>query len=184
LLAFAFVFAEEMVTLIYTAAYVEAAPVMRVYIVSLAALVVELASITLLLKEGVFAIRLNFLMLTLSVALSWFAAKHIGLSGAAVGSVLAIFVDRLSTLKRIEMRTGIPLRQMQDWRTLGLLMLFAILGATFAWAVTARFVPASGSLSRLLLGAAAMSTVYAAAIVLFRRSLGRPQTDLATKQAA
>ena len=37
LLAFAFVFAEEIVTLVYTAAYVEAAPVMRVYIVGMVA---------------------------------------------------------------------------------------------------------------------------------------------------
>ena len=36
LLAFAFAFADELVTLVYTAAYLEAAPVMRVYIVGMA----------------------------------------------------------------------------------------------------------------------------------------------------
>src|SRR6267378_6103529 len=45
LLAFAFVFAEEIVTVIYTATYVDAAPVMRVSIVGFAALVVEFTTI-------------------------------------------------------------------------------------------------------------------------------------------
>ena len=39
LLGFAFAFAEDIVTLFYTAAYVEAAPVMRVYLLGMAAMV-------------------------------------------------------------------------------------------------------------------------------------------------
>lgn len=172
LLAFAFVFAEEMVTLIYTAAYIEAAQVMRVYIVSLAALVVELVSITLLLKEGVFAARLNFMMLVISVALSWLAARHFGLPGAAAGSVVVLYIDRYSTLKRIAMRIGIPLRDLQDWRTLGLLMLFAVSGAVIAWALTAHYFLLSGPLIRLLVGAALVGAIYTLVTVFFSRRLG------------
>lgn len=174
LLAFAFVFAEEMVTLIYTAAYVEAAPVMRVYIVGLAAMVVELVSITLLLKEGAFALRLNVAVLALSIALSWLAALQFGLAGAAVGSVLAIYLDRIMTLKRIALRTGIPLRNLQDWRSLALLLLFATLGAAVAWALTTRYFLLSGPPVRLMVGAALVAAGYALVTALFGRRLGWP----------
>ena len=54
--AFAFVFAEELVSLVYTSAYVGAAPVMRVYIVGLAALVLELLTVTMLLRLAPFVL--------------------------------------------------------------------------------------------------------------------------------
>src|SRR5262249_43369932 len=59
LLAFAFMFADDIVTFIYTDKYVAAAPVMRVYIIALAALVIETAGITFLLRQGTFVMRVN-----------------------------------------------------------------------------------------------------------------------------
>ena len=67
LLALAFVFAEEIVTLVYTAAYLEAAAVMRVYIAGMLAMVVEVGSIVLLLRQGPFALRITALALAVSV---------------------------------------------------------------------------------------------------------------------
>src|SRR6266571_901615 len=145
LLAFAFVFAEEIVTIVYTAAYVNAAPVMRVYIVGLAALVVELATIIMLLRQGAFMTGVNLVALVLSVALNWFSAQHFGLAGAAMGGVTAIWLDRIATLWRIALRTGVPFPRLQDWRTLGLLMLFAALAAVLAWAVVSRYFAESGA---------------------------------------
>src|SRR5206468_12604634 len=51
LLAFAFAFAEAMITLIYTGTYVEAAPVLRIYVVGLVAFVVELVSVLFVMKQ-------------------------------------------------------------------------------------------------------------------------------------
>ena len=166
LLAFAFVFTEELVSLVYTATYVEAASAMRVYIVSLAALVVELASITLLLREGMFAFRLNLLVLAGSIGVSWFAAQHFGLAGAAAGSVLAIYVERFATLKRISMRTGIAPGQLQNWRLLAQLMLFSVFAATLAWAVTAHYFLPEPLFVRLLFGATVLAAAYGAMTLL------------------
>jgi O-antigen/teichoic acid export membrane protein len=170
-LAFAFVFTEELVSLVYTATYLEAAPAMRVYILSLAALVVELAGITLLLREGLFAFRLNLLILAGSIMVSWFAAQHSGLAGAAAGSVLAIYVDRFATLKRIAKRTGIALSRLQNWRVLAQLMLFSVLAASIAWWVTVHSIQLSGMLARLMLGGAVLAAAYGAMVMLF--GLGR-----------
>jgi O-antigen/teichoic acid export membrane protein len=117
LAAFAFVFAEEIVTIIYTTAYLDAAPVMRVYVLGLIALVVELASITLLLRHGMFVVGVNAVAVVLAVPISWLGAQHFGLAGAAAGSVMMIYLDRIATLRHISRHTGIPFRRLQDWRT-------------------------------------------------------------------
>jgi O-antigen/teichoic acid export membrane protein len=160
LLAFAFVFTEEVVTIIYTAAYVDAAPVMRVCIVGFAALVFDLTSIMLLLRQGAFMMRVGVVVLILSVTLSWFSAHAYGLAGAAAGSVTAIYVEYIVALRRVAVRTGIPLRRLHDWRALGLLILSAALAGAFAWGIVGRHFAASGPLVRLIVGGALLAAVY------------------------
>ncbi len=162
LFAFAFVFADELVTIVYTATYLDAAPVIRVYIVGIAALVVELSSLTMLLRQAVFVMALNAIALILAVALDWYAAVHIGLAGAAVGGVIVIYIDRMATLWRISLLTGVPIRRMQDWKSLALLVCFAALAALLAWGMVALFFPAGGPLVRVLVGGATLASAYAA----------------------
>src|SRR5438270_1068933 len=63
LLGFVFAFSPDLVSLVYTSAYVDAATVMRVYIVGLAALVVELSSVLQLMRQGMFNLGLNIVVL-------------------------------------------------------------------------------------------------------------------------
>lgn len=162
LLAFAFVFAEELVTIIYTAAYVDAAPVMRVYIVGFTALVVDLASITLLLRQAPFVMWLNLIALVLAVALDWFAALRFGLAGAALGGVVVLYLDRIATLRRIAAHTRVPLRRLQDWSTLGGLALRSALAAALAWGTVERFLETGGPLVRAVVGGLVVAAAYAA----------------------
>ena len=162
LFAFAFVFADEIVTLVYTAAYLHAAPVMRVYIVGIVALVIELSSLTMLLRQAVFVVVVNAVALILGVALNWYAAVHFGLAGAAVGSTFVIHLDRIATLWRISLITGVPIRRLQDWKTLALLVLFAALATLLAWGVVVLCVARSGPLVHVLVGGATLASAYAA----------------------
>jgi len=166
LLAFAFVFSAEIVTIIYTPAYVAAAPVMRIYILGLVALVVELATVMLLLRQGAFSVRLGVLALVVSVAVSWFSARAYGLAGAAAGSVTAIWIEHLATLWRISRRTGIPLRCLQDWRSLGLLLLCAALAALIAWVAASRALAAFGPEVRVAAGGGLLAIAYLALVAL------------------
>jgi O-antigen/teichoic acid export membrane protein len=170
LLAFAFVFGKEIVCVIYTSAYVDAAPVMRIYIVGLIALVIEPASLMLLLRQGAFSMRLGVLALLLSVAVSFAAARLFGLAGAAAGSVTAIYVDHLVTLWRISRRTGVPLRRVQDWRTLALLLLSAALAGLFAWGVV-HSLDTLETDARPVAGAVLLGAAYLGLVSLF--GLGR-----------
>jgi O-antigen/teichoic acid export membrane protein len=166
LLAFAFVFAEEIVTIIYTAAYADAVPVMRVFIVGFAGLVVDLGGTMLVLRQGAFVMRVNLVMLALSAALSWFSAHAFGLAGAAAGSVTAVYIDYVVMLRRIARCTGIPVRSLLHWRILGLFILFAVFSAGVAGSLVDRYFPASGPLVRLIVGGALLAATYAAMAAL------------------
>lgn len=162
LLALAFAFAEDLVTIVYTATYAEAAPVMRVYIVVMVAMVIELGSIVLLLRDGPFALRVTAAALALSVAVSWGAAHAVGLPGAAAGSVLAIYLERAVMLRRISRQIGIPISRVQDWRALGWGLASAAASAALAALAVHRFLQIEAPLARVAVGAAILAAAYAA----------------------
>ena len=165
MLAFAFVFAEEIVTLLYTVAYAEAAPVVRVYIVGMVAMVVEMGSLVMLLRQGMYAMRVTGFTLAMSIALSWSAAHYLGLAGAAMGSVIAVYLDRALVLRRIAGHTGIALGRLQDWRTLAMSLALAVATAALAWVTVERIFPGGEPLLRLAAGAVPFVLVYATAYV-------------------
>ena len=160
ILAMAFAFAEEIVTVVYTAAYVEAAAVMRVYIVGLSAGLVEVGSILLLLKLGGFALRMNAVALALCLLVGIAAAQRYGLPGAALGSVVAIWFDRILTLRRIARATGLAIGALQEWRLLALLVTAAVLAAAVAAIGTQALLPQGAPLARLMLGGALLAVTY------------------------
>jgi O-antigen/teichoic acid export membrane protein len=174
-LAFAFVFAEELVTVVYTASYMEAVPVIRVLIIGMLPMVIETGSMVLLLRRGSFALRLTGFTLVLSVALSWTAALHLGLAGAAAGSVVGVYVDRLVLLRHVSRHTGIALRRLQEWRALLTALGFAAATAALAWIIVAHRFTDSGPLVRLAAGGAVFALAYAALHLRPARTLGKNQ---------
>jgi len=168
LFALAFVFAENIVSIVYTTTYIAAAPVMRVYIIGLAVLVIELASVTLLLRQGQFLMWLNLVTLIVALSLNWYGAHAFGLTGAATGTVIALYVDRIATLRRIARKTGLPIAQLQDWRALFLLLLAAVFAGAIAWATTRYYFAMFGPFLQLVAGGMVLATTY----LLFAGLLG------------
>ena len=158
-LAFAFAFAPELVTLVYTAAYLEAAPVMRVYIAGLALMVVEVSSVLLMLRQGSFALGVNTLALAVSVAASWSLAGVVGLAGAAGGSVAAICIDRVISLRRISKQVGVRVRELQDWRGIAFALGYAVAVAALIRLAADLLLP-EGALARLAFGACCLALAY------------------------
>jgi O-antigen/teichoic acid export membrane protein len=166
LLVFAFVFAEPLITAVYTSAYLDAVPVMRVYSMAFVAFVIELNSILLLFRQGPFAMQVNFLVLLVAIPSSLAGALIAGLPGAAVGSVAAIFVERAITLRRVSRLTGVPIRRLQEWSGLAAVLAAAVCSAAVAGSLVWRGGFAHGTLAELVAGAVLIALVYPAALVL------------------
>jgi len=172
MLAFAFVFAEQVITLVYTSTYLDAVPVMRLYIVGLVAFVVELVSLLFVLQQGTFAARVNGMVLFLALPMSYFGATHWGLMGAAMGSVCAIYSERLLSLSRLAHITRTPISRLQDWSTLAGILAAAIIAALIA-GVALHWTEWS-SFATLLAGGAILAVAYPA--MLFLTGQGRQLT--------
>jgi O-antigen/teichoic acid export membrane protein len=171
LLAFAFVFAVPLITLVYTAHYVEAVPVLRIYAFGLLMLVVEIQSVLFLMKQGPFAAGVNALVLALAIPLSYFGAVTWGLPGAAIGSVVALYAERALSLSRLATLSNTPLLELQDWATLvGILAASALSAAIAGLAIGYTHMPPFAQLAG---GAAIVAITYPAALFLMgqRRSL-------------
>ncbi len=163
LLAFAFVFAEPLIAFVYTPTYLDAVPVLRVYIVGLLMFVVELNSVLLLLKQGPFAASVNAAMIVVAVPLGYVAALSWGLPGAALGSVAAIFCERGLSLSRIARQVRIPVARLQDWGALGGIL---AAGSIAALAAGAALQPlALAPFAKLAAGAAILAVAYPAALL-------------------
>jgi len=93
-----------------------------------------------------------------SVAVSWLGASHVGLAGAAAGSVLAVFLDRAAMLRRISRLTGLSVRRMQEWRWLSGSLVLAAAAAWAAWAAAEQLH--EEALPRLVLGGAIVAIAY------------------------
>ena len=164
LLAFAFVFAEPLIALVYTTAYLDAVPVLRLYIVGLVAFVVELNSILLLMKQGGFAARVNAAALAISLPLSFWGAMHLGLAGAALGSVAMIHAERVLSLRRIARLTGQRIGELQDWGKLAALLLAAAAAAAVAGLVAGGWT--LSNFTALVAGGLVMAVAYPAALLV------------------
>jgi O-antigen/teichoic acid export membrane protein len=164
LLAFAFVFAAPLITLVYTASYVDAVPVLRIYIFGLMLLVVEIQSILFLMKQGVFAAWVNALVLALAIPMSYVGAITWGLPGAAVGSVTALYCERALSLTRLAELSNTPLHKLQDWTTLAGILAAAALSASIAGFALHNVHVHPFSL--LAAGGALMAVLYPAALFL------------------
>jgi len=160
LMGFVFAFAEDIITLVYTAEYVEAAPVMRVYVIGMLALVVELNSVLQLLRQGMFNLRVSLFILAVSVPLSWAGGVQIGLAGAAIGSACALYLDRILVLRRIAAITGVRVKDQQHWRSLARHLAWAVIATLGAWLVAHHLFAGSPIIVRLAMGGAVLAAVY------------------------
>ena len=160
LLGFVFAFAEDIVTLIYTAEYVDAAPVMRVYVIGMLALVVELNSVLQLLRQGVFNLTVSIVILAVSVPLSWLGGVEVGLAGAAIGSAIALYLDRVLVLRRIASITGVPVAKQQHWASLARHLGWTVIATLGAWLVGHHLFAGSPIMLRLAMGGAVLAAVY------------------------
>src|SRR5207237_10102730 len=116
-----------------------------------------------LLRQGMFTLGVNVVVLAASVPLSWAGGVYLGLAGAAAGSVSALYVDRLINLRRIAAISGVPVRAQQRWRELARYVAWAAVAAAGAWLAVHVLFAESPLIMRLAIGFLVMALIYAPA---------------------
>ena len=89
----------ELVELVYTAQYLEALPVMRVYLVGIAISSLSVSYALPSINKGAFAVKNNAICLVLSSFFSVALCLWLGPVGAATGSVLTLLVSEVWSMR-------------------------------------------------------------------------------------
>lgn len=127
-LALTAVLAGHIVSVVYTAQYLAAADAMRINCLALLGVAVEVSTLTVVLNQGRFLLRVDAVLLPASLAAGFIGASAWGLPGAALGNVLTLAAGNAFSFWRVARVTGVPVRRLQQWGTLGRI-LAATLGA-------------------------------------------------------
>ena len=163
--AFAFAFADVLISLVYTPAFVAAGDVMRVMIFGWALQVIDLQSLVLLLRASGYAARINTVLLLMSIPVSWAGAHLGGLPGAAAGGVVALLLERSMLIRHLAGRVDLPARRFQPWGELLQFAGWAVGAAGLGWYGAVVMSSLRGILA-LLAGGLICGGVYAVAIAV------------------
>lgn len=114
-----FSIASELVHIVYTEKYIDAVPVMRVYLVGIMISSFAIGHVLPVVNKGRFAVTNNLVCLAFSVLCSIIAAHHYGLVGAAMGSVLALGISEIWTMRVVAASLNVEFAKLFPWRAIG-----------------------------------------------------------------
>lgn len=111
-----FCVARELIQIVYTDRYLEAVPVMRIYLMTIMLQGFAAGYVLPILNKGRSAIANNACCLGLSIMMSYVGVLAYGLPGAACGSLIAFIVGELWSLFIFARTFGVSLASLMPWR--------------------------------------------------------------------
>jgi O-antigen/teichoic acid export membrane protein len=114
-----FAFSAEVITFLFTKAYVSGSPVLRIYLFQTLIHSIEISALLYVFKQGLSNMRSEALTFPFAILASLAGVWYYGFPGAAIGSVLASFMMSALFLKRLSEVTSLPIAKLQDWKNLG-----------------------------------------------------------------
>ena len=164
-LAYLFAAASPIVRLIYTDAYAGAIPVLRLNAVAFLIAVVEMTTVMLTLRQGPFLLRSSMISLPIGV-LAGYAGSHAwGMPGAMAGAVVGNFVAISIVFAGASRLLVLPIRALQDWRTIVRIGGAAVIAGAVAYATLLLFPPTLGHVLAILFSGAAFCCAYLPSLV-------------------
>jgi O-antigen/teichoic acid export membrane protein len=166
--AYIWVFAEPLVAFLYTPAYLDAVPVIRIYSLTMIIMSVELATVLMIYEQGRFVAAVSASVLLGAAGLSYLGAITFGLPGVAAGSVIGTLVTRVVNYRRAAKMVGLRLSRLQDWRTLSSILAAAVVSGGVAGVLTEWIAGSAIPIVKLAVGMLSGAAAYALLVLLFR----------------
>ena len=168
MVAFIWIFAAPLVEFLYTASYLDAVPVIRVYALTMILMSVELATVLLIFEQGRFVAKVSASVLLGAAVLSYLGASWFGLPGVAAGGAMGTLITRILNFRRAASMLGVPFSRLQDWSTLGkILVVAALSGAASGYLVNMMDGPLS-PLVTLVIAGPLFAVLFLLLVVIFR----------------
>ncbi len=172
-LAYLFAAATPLLTLLFTADYRGAAPVVRWYCAALMVETIEVTTLLYAFRQGRFLIAWDGVLLVVSVAVCAAGARMFGLSGAALGGLVGGAIAQAVSLARCAKLARVPVAALQPWGLFGRVLLAAVGAGLVAYGVLAVMANVSGvsgapGMLTLAVGALAFCAAYWLGLRLLR----------------
>jgi O-antigen/teichoic acid export membrane protein len=164
-LVFLFAAASPLIRLIYTDAYAGAIPVLRLSVVGSLVTVVEMSTVMLVLRQGPFFLLTSVILLLAGLLASYAGSQLWGMPGAAAGLIVGNFLAISVLYARASQLLALPVRALQDWRTIARIGGAAIIAGAAAYATLLLLPPALGHVLAILISGTIFCSAYLPSLI-------------------
>lgn len=178
-LGFLIVLAPDLVSIVYTAEYAAATPIMQLYLIGQLATIFGGGHLLLVLGQGRSAVAISALSLAVAAASGYAGALLLGPIGAALGSISSLWVGEALALWRAASVLSVTMRGLVSARS-GLRVLAVACGAVMLALLMLERIPLAGGTVQHLLAAA---LVYVVVVLVLGMALRLDLTIRALRRA-
>jgi O-antigen/teichoic acid export membrane protein len=164
-LAFLFAAASPFIRLIYTDGYAGTIPVLRLNVVAFLIPIVEMSTVMLVLRQGPFFLRMNSIVLVVGLLASYAGSQLGGMPGAAAGVIAGNLLGIFVSYARAARLLALPVRALQDWRTIARIGAAAIIAGVAAYVTLLLLPPTLGHALAILISGAVFCCAYLPSLV-------------------
>jgi O-antigen/teichoic acid export membrane protein len=157
--AFIGLWAEGILSVLFTDKYSGAAPVVRIYLLTMVIESLDIAMVLAAMRQGRYLMRVDAIALPAAIGAALLGAQHYGMTGAAIGGVVGALTAQVLLYIRFGRLTHTPLSEIQDWSAIARVVLASVLAGLLSWAALLADLP-GGMVSRLIVAGALFSAAY------------------------
>jgi O-antigen/teichoic acid export membrane protein len=172
LLIWFFIFSADIIEVIFSATYRDAAAVMRIFILSYLTQTFEANNLFRIVDGGRYSIYLSLILLVPAVAVSYWGGITLGLWGVALGALVVTYSGETLKLRYVAQQLALPVTDIVDWSTWLILLAASLIAGFCAFQIMEIFDHGiQWPLLRCALGAVVIAISYFLIIRIVRGSL-------------
>jgi O-antigen/teichoic acid export membrane protein len=159
-IAFIGLWAESILSVLFTDRYSGAAPFVRMYLLTMAIESLEIAIVVVSMGHGRFVMKVDAIVLPFAVGAALLGSKLFGLAGAPAGAVVGAILAQVLLYRRFASLSGIRVREAQEWSAIARIALASALSAVVSAVAASALVVPGGTIGMLVLAGVAFTVTY------------------------
>lgn len=149
-IAFITTWAEQILSLLFTPQFAGAAPIVRIYLLTMGIEALDVAMLLMAMRQGRFLMTVDAFVLPVAIGVALAGAKVFGMTGAACGALVGALIAQVALYRRFAKLSATPLAATQHWGPIARVVVAAALAAA-ASLLAHLTVPLPGGLATKLL---------------------------------
>jgi O-antigen/teichoic acid export membrane protein len=113
--AFIGLWADDILSVLFTPKFSEAAPVVRIYLLTMVIESLDIAMVLMAMRQGRYMMAVDAIALPAALGSALLGAQYFGMTGAAIGGVVGALTAQTFLYGRFSRVSNTPLSEIQDW---------------------------------------------------------------------